>query len=159
MADIIEKNTESSHGGICPGVLEIVASSSGIIFSDVVRNSYTAPINLLGREFEDLHCVRSTVQFSEEPVDKDGSVVYRSVIRAIVAKDSPERVHTLYEIERKQWLVKFKDQNGTTKLLGNLQGGASMIWSRDNKAQYVERNEMVIEFTIETATPTPAYPW
>lgn len=157
---IIEKNTESSFGGICLGVLEVVPSTSGSInFPEIVENTLNAPITFLGDGFEDLHCVNESVVFRESSNEVEGATLYSSEIVAIVAKDSAERVHNLEKLARKQWIVKFKDQNGNVKLMGRHLMGAAMRFSRDNKNAITQRNEITIEFILTSREPVPVYPY
>lgn len=158
MAEIIPKNTEKSFGGICLGVIEVLPAQSIILPPDIVRGTYIAPLNVIGNDFEDLFCVRETVQFVEEPIDQDGSELYKGMIRAIVAYDSPERIHRLKMLADRQWIVKFTDQNRQTKLMGKHKAGASFRFSRDSKANIRERSEIEIEFNIIGSNPVPGYP-
>lgn len=159
MPEIIPKNTEKSYGGICKEVIEVIGANSGIPFPDIVRNSYIEPLLLIGIEFEDLFSVRNTVQFVENEIEENGATIYEGIITAIVANDSAERVHALQRLSRKQWIVKFTDQNGITKLMGGNRSGASFSFGRDWKQRINERKEIPIQFKIKSRFPVPEYPF
>lgn len=157
--DLISQHSGKSFGGVC--TLEVYDLQNGSpTMPDTFDQKVASAITLPAGDWEEIKFIRFTAQPVESSERRSGSIYYRFRLSFVVAKDTGERMATLYQASRKQFLVKFTDHNGVTKLIGSPSEPASLnIQTRDNQAQYFSRNEIQMEITYQGRQPFAEYPF
>lgn len=160
----INKNTNTSLGGICLSKLQIIDAEENIELSDIINMEYADEVVLNGSTWEDFYFVEDTAQWSEESVERDGVEAYKTTIKGVVAYGDAERKAALFAMSRRQWIVKFKDNlgnnvEGEQRIVGENECGMAVRFGHESKAQRTQRNELSVEFTCILPYPSPTYPF
>jgi hypothetical protein len=155
----IEKNTIASNGGICKSKIEFIDANANIILGDVIEMEYNEAATLNGNEWQDLYFVDETASWQEEELNVDGSLPFKTSVRGVVSLDSKQRLNSIYELSRKNWLVKFTDHQNQTRLLGEPGMGCAVSFKRNGKPSIKELQEFSVEFSVVMLNPCPFYPF
>jgi hypothetical protein len=154
---LLNQETENSRGGICTEFVEVANANINMLFPDVIENEIKAPIDLFLASWQNFYFIRDTFRFSEKPIQRGSDEIYQQKITMIASRDSSARIQKLLFSSRNAWIFRFTDRNGNQKIVGSPLKGAMLSFGRNNKAEFQQRNEMLIEITCESKFPAPVY--
>lgn len=114
----LDKTPQKSHGGTCK--IELYDLANGVnSFPDQIDFDFIAAISFPApHDWQEIVFERWSTEPNEERVEINGSPAYRFTIAGLVHFDNSERTNILFEAERKDYLLKYTDQNGLVKIVG-----------------------------------------
>lgn len=154
----LDKASRKSHGGTCK--VWVYDLANGVTtWPDVVNLSFVDEIEFPGEnDWSELHFTEYSSRPKEDRVEIDGSPAYAFELKGVAHEDTAARRNTLHEAERKNYLLKYTDQNGVTKIVGSPDEPVSIITSSvDNGATYANGTPMSISVQCTNKLPFAQY--
>lgn len=159
--EILINKLEQNHspGGLC-GSNKIYVVEHHIAEPKLAFGNYLAAITHTGYDWQEINHAYRTAIFTEPQELIGGHLMHVAQLQISISKDEYTRVQSALSLTRKNWLVRFEDNNGIVKLMGARKAGANCtIPTRDNKRVMPERNEIILLFRVVSKDPTPEYPF
>lgn len=157
----LEKPSKKSHGGVCQ--IHLYDISNGVIepYPDIINLVYNSAVGFTPpNDWEEIVFEQWTARPREARVEQSGSVGYGFSLSGIIHIDSGERRSILFDAERKDYLLKYTDQNGITKLVGTVDEPVSITTNtRDGGAQYGDGTKMEVSIQCTNTAPFAEYPF
>lgn len=97
-----------------------------------------------------------TYQFRETKDEADGGTYYDIAITGIIPKWAKDNDAMVEELERGQWYVVTKDNNGTVRLCGSEESLLRFNTEKDTGTTRPERNGIAFTFTGKQPLPSPS---
>ncbi len=114
---------------------------------DPVQGTIDDPILKLGKRWFQCYFSPGTLGFSEEKNNSGAGIQYNPVLTPFIPKDNPELSAILREMDGYLFLVKYQDNNGYMKLVGDLNTGLRFESSLSTGNTPAERNGHKLKFT------------
>lgn len=155
---VLNQDTSNSRGGICSDYIEMTFANQTMDFPDLIEGELKTEIQLFfGGTFEKFYFIKDTFRMREKPIRIGDDDAYEQTMQMVASKDSFERIQQLLITSRNEWIGKFEDRNGNTKVFGRPNQGAIVEFERDIKTLFTERNEMLIQIRCQSRYPIPTY--
>lgn len=123
---------------------------------DPVNGAITGDIVLAGvSDFYSIYSTDGTLLFEETPKQDQAGEYYESSISAFIPKASVELLSILVNMQRSLYVVKVTDNNGLTRLAGNIANPLQMTFQVDPKDNVSSRNGIKITFAGRNPDPWP----
>lgn len=141
------------------GVLHLYAfpASTGLrIVTDYVTGTRT----VMFRNRHDIISIEmyadDTFRFAETKDDSEGGVFYDIAISGVIPKWSPDNDVTIEDLERGEWMVMVKDNNGVVRLAGSEYALLRFNTVKDTGTTRTNRNGIAFTFTGKQPDPSLA---
>jgi hypothetical protein len=155
---LLDKPSQQSHGGTCKVWLYDV--ENGIdTWPDIANLSFLDEIVFSGEnDWEEMVFTRWTTRPVENRVEENGSALYAFQLRGVAALTTSARRNILHEAERKNYILKYKDQNGLIKIVGTPDDPVSVIATSVNDGQkFGDGTKMEISIQATNKLPFAQY--
>lgn len=157
----IPKNIKSL-GGICGDKIYLLDANVNHTFGPIKQNYHRAAmVPAEGVPWQTVHFVYDTCSITEEPVEINGSIMYRVKGKMLISGDWYYIIDELVRMRSKRFHVLYTDSNHLTKMIGGRNKcGVQFRWvKRDNKTVQTERSEQEVEFIGTLPHPIATYPY
>lgn len=129
-------------------------------FRRIVKNYVAGTLTAQFRNRQDIISIEmfadDTFSFSETKDVADGGVFYDVAISGIIPKWSEANDGRIEELERGEWMVVTKDNNGVVRIAGTEDALLRFNTVKDTGTSRPERNGIAFTFTGKQPDPAPA---
>lgn len=155
MRDINEPCGDNLGGINCYEFIPVTDISS---FPDLYRGKLIKPIVLLsGKKWFKGYGTFETIGFSEPDGKSNNGTSFSPKLKCIVPKELYENEVLYFEMSNQQFIVKYKNNNGLTKIIGTLAEPLKFSYSLETGSAVANRNHHAIEFFGDTTQPAIQY--
>ena len=95
-----------------------------------------------------------TFQFSEEKDTADNGVFYSTEVAGVIPKIDPGNEALVEELDRGEWIVLIRDNNGQMRLVGTAETPLRFDSGKDTGVSFTSRNNVKFAFKGKCATPS-----
>jgi len=95
-----------------------------------------------------------TFQFIEEKDEADGGTFYKVSISGLIPKMEGVNEQLIEELERGQWVVLSRDNNGVIHLSGSADVPLTCTTNKDSGMAFAARNAITFEFSGNQSSPS-----
>jgi hypothetical protein len=151
---VIDKLSGQSYGGVCGSSIKTCRANQVFTnWGDAYNGKINGDIVPFFEDFDDVFCVPDSIFFTEEEVIVGGAELFQQRVVALISKDEADRLQAIRRLVLYPQVVKFTDNNGNTKIIGEPALGCTCKFSRNQKGKIEDRNEMQIEFLFTSNMP------
>ena len=150
--------TSQSHGGVCS--IDVYDIENGITtFPDIYNQAVASAIVFAGgNDWENFVFTRWESEASEQRIELEGAEGFRFALSGRATTDTADRVQLLKAAGKKDFLVKYTNQNGQTYLIGTPEEPVSILLnSRKHGEKFSEGNILSMSFQCLNTNPFPSY--
>lgn len=125
---------------------------------DLYRGKLIRPIVLVsGKRWFKGYGTFETIGFTEDDAKSKDGTSFLPKFKCVVPKELYENEALYFVMRHQQFIVKYKNNNGLTKIIGTLEEPLQFTYSLNTGSTVTTRNQHNIEFFGDTTRPAIVY--
>lgn len=155
--EVILALTGKARGGVRCHQIEIIEARGTSQMPDNFLSFFAEEIETTA-DWYTQKATKDTIHFSEGQVEIDGAQFYSAQMKIAFKKDNAELMKKVRLISRLGLMIRWRDNNGTIKLMGTSDNPARFTFLRDNKNSSPQSNVIEGIYKVISRNPVLAYP-